>query len=417
MAADTNLLAVFLNSRADFEKFESSIPEHLLENETKSIIADMREWYKNNHDADSVDIGPFWEWMKLTRHSGESQERLDILKAFLQRAWNARGHGNAVEILRALTLRNHAGRLAEKCDRFAAGDTSFDLFMEALDDIESAQRDAGLHNDHEYEITDSFESIVSDVTDLSHGLSWRSPQLNQALGPIRKGNFIVLAAFVDSGKSTLLTSEVTYMAQQLKGDESVLFLNNEESGKVVWLRIVMATLGLTVDEVKKDPRGAWEAYLAAMGGFRDRIVLVDSARISTGIIRRKLRQYNVKLIAADQLYKIKGFKRYGEDKLGQLQDVFEYGRGLAKEHAPVIAVHQARGDANGERFIEMHQLAGSQQAIQGEADAIITVGRDLKMPTARFIYVPKNKLPTPGDPAMRNGQFEVFPDFSRARFV
>ena len=80
------------------------------------------------------------------------------------------------------------------------------------------------------------------------------------------------------------------------------------------------------------------------------------------------------------------------------------------------SVHQARGDANNERYIEMHQLAGSQQAIQGEADAIIMLGRDQETPQARYIYVPKNKLPTPGDQTQRNIKAEVFPRFACGRF-
>jgi hypothetical protein len=64
----------------------------------------------------------------------------------------------------------------------------------------------------------------------------------------------------------------------------------------------------------------------------------------------------------------------------------------------------------------MHQLAGSQQAVQGELDAIVTIGRDLSMPSMRYLYVPKNKLPTPGDPSLRNGFFEVSPNFDKGRF-
>jgi hypothetical protein len=34
----------------------------------------------------------------------------------------------------------------------------------------------------------------------------------------------------------------------------------------------------------------------------------------------------------------------------------------------------------------------------------------------RYLYVPKNKLPTPGDPSLRNGFFEVSPNFDKGRF-
>ena len=63
----------------------------------------------------------------------------------------------------------------------------------------------------------------------------------------------------------------------------------------------------------------------------------------------------------------------------------------------------------------MSQLHMSKTGIQGEADAIITIGRTMSKPASRFIYVPKNKMKG-DDPSLRNGQFEVTLDGERARF-
>ena len=419
MAADINLLSLFLKSRDTFDRFHQAVPEHLMEAETRTLIADLSLWYKEHPDIAGIEddqIGVFWEYLKLTRHTAMDPDKLLLLKSMLGRAMQAKDTGKAADILKALTLRDHAGRIAEKADKYSAGDMSVDLFEELLNDVEQAKLDAGIHDGHDHEVTTSFDTIVREITDLSLGLSWRSPEVNAALGPLRKGNFVTVAAFVDTGKSTFLASEASYMAGQLEGDEKVLLFNNEEEGKTVKLRLLMATTGLTLDQIKLDVPAAVKLYTEYMSGDINRVIVVDSARISTGMIRRKLRQYNTKLIAIDQLYKVKGFKMNGDDKLGRLQDTFEFGRELAKTYCPVIAIHQARGDANNERYIEMHQLAGSQQAIQGEADAIIMLGRDQETPQARYIYVPKNKLPTPGDPEQRNIKAEVFPRFAVGRF-
>jgi len=419
MSADVNLLSLFLHSRQTFDRFESTLPVHLLEDETRLLIDDLRLWYKDHNRAACIaddEVFEFWEWLKLVRHTSSTPEKLRLLKRMLGRSMKAKGTSKANEILKVLTLRDHAGRIAEKADRYSAGDLTIDLFAELMDDVEVARQDAGFHDDHEFEVKTDFVSIIRNLTDLSSGFNWRSPNLNAALGPLRKGNFITIAAFVDSGKSTLLASEITFMAEQLVEDEKVLFFNNEEEGDVVKMRLLMASTGRSLDEIKRDVKGAIAQYGINMNGDPHRVILVDTPRVSTGLIRRKLRQYNSKLLCVDQLYKVRGFKRYGDDKLGQLQDIFEYARGLAKEHCPVIAIHQARGDANGVRYIEMNQMAGSQQAIQGEADAIITVGRDFDYPKARYLYVPKNKLPTPGDPESRNIKAEVWPRFERARF-
>jgi replicative DNA helicase len=259
---------------------------------------------------------------------------------------------------------------------------------------------------------------MDNICNLTTGLHWRSPSLEMALGPIRKGNFVMLAGFVDSGKTTLGCSEFTYMASQLPTGTHALWFNNEEEGDTVVSRLIQAAIGRTTEWIDRNRDDAFKEYSQAMCGDPHKIVFIDSANgpITPGLIRKKLREYNTGLMCFDQLYKVRGFKRNGDDKLGQLQDIFEYGRQLAKQYCPVMAIHQARGDANGLQKIEMHQLAGSQQALQGELDAIVTIGRDLAHPHMRYLYVPKNKLPTPGDKGMRNGFFDVQPQFEIARF-
>jgi len=377
--SDSALLGLFLSRRDVYDKYSGNVPHHLLEPETETIIADIAEWYASHNDSIvPKDIQKFWEFCKLVRHSGMSEPKLNALKEIIKHAIKAAGGAEAADILRSLVLRDHAGKIAERADRFSAGDTSFPFFDELLDAVEVAQQEAGIHNHHSQEVSLDINRIMDNLTNLSTGLSWRNDFLQDALGAIRKGNFVMIAGFVDSGKSTLLSSEITYMASQLDPDEKVLYFNNEEQGDRVAARFIQSAIGWSLDEIDRNKAEAMKRYEQEMGGDRNKIILIDSeyGPITPGLIRKKTREYKVGLMVFDQLYKIKGFKRYGDDKLGQLQDVFEYGRTLAKTTCPVIAIHQARGDAAGQQRIEMQQLAGSQQAVQGELDAIVTIGYD-----------------------------------------
>jgi len=423
--ADVSLLSLFLKDRATFDRFEGAVPTHLLESDTQLLIDDLRVWYANHQDATGITtpeaVQDFWTWLKITRHANRAPDKMALLRQFIQRALKESDGLQANELLKTLTLRDWAGKIAEKADRFASGDTSFDLFDQLYNDVDIAKLEAGIHDKHDHEVQDTIEDILADYDDLSNGLHWRSPNLNMAVGPLRQGDLVVAAAFVDTGKSTWLASEATFMASQLDGDKKVLFLNNEERGRKVKLRLWKAALGWTHEQISDNVKEAKRIWKEKMNGDNDRIILVDSSRITPSMIRRKLREYDVGLVVVDQAYKVRVGKRGQDDKLGQLQDTFEYFRGIAKNHCPVIAIHQARGDANGEEYIEMHQLAGSQQALQGEADVIITLGRKLNKGEgeddgARYIYIPKNKMETPGDPAARNMKTKVFPRFNVARF-
>lgn len=419
--SDHSLVGLFLTRRDVYDKYESTVPTHLIEPEAQVLIEDIGKWYAENPSETEIvpkNITEFWDFMKFIQHSNMSSDKLTAIKELVKRGIQASSGASAANVLKSLVLRDHAGKIAEKCDRFSAGDTSFPLFQELMDDAEEAEKDAGIHVSHSQELVLDLNTMMDAVTNLKGGLHWKSPAAEAALGPIRKGNFIMIAGFVDSGKSTFMTQEAVFMASQLPAGKKVLVFSNEEDSHRVGTRVIQCALEWSLTDMDRDRNLTNLNYDRYMGGDHDKVVVVhaDNQPITPGLIRKKLREYDVGLVVFDQLYKVKGFKRYGDDKLGQLQDIFEYGRQLAKSHCPVIAVHQARGDANGCQKIEMHQLAGSQQAMQGELDAIITIGRDLQFPAMRYLYFPKNKMPTPGDPSLRNGFFEVEPDFEKGVF-
>lgn len=59
------------------------------------------------------------------------------------------------------------------------------------------------------------------------------------------------------------------------------------------------------------------------------------------------------------------------------------------------------------RYVLGNHIVTHNTGPQGEADFVITMGRRLADGNKRYIYIPKNKLQTPGDPSQRNGRWEV----------
>lgn len=77
---------------------------------------------------------------------------------------------------------------------------------------------------------EKFEFISDDLEELAdsavkqQGLRWRLSTLNQMLGSLRKGDFGFIFARPETGKTTFLASETTFMAEQLSPD----------SGPIIW---------------------------------------------------------------------------------------------------------------------------------------------------------------------------------------
>ena len=69
-----------------------------------------------------------------------------------------------------------------------------------------------------------FKTLIAEHVN-AHGLRWRLGILNRMLGSLRVGNFGFLFARPETGKTTFLASEVTFMAEQLTTDRPAIWFN------------------------------------------------------------------------------------------------------------------------------------------------------------------------------------------------
>lgn len=278
---------------------------------------------------------------------------------------------------------------------------------------------AGVYSKFELVEAKEEDEFVSNDLDVlfntqigTQGLRWRLNWLNLSLGSLRKGDFGFIFARPETGKTTFLASEVSFFATQT--DRPILWLNNEEGGSKVMVRCYQAALGLTSRELFADISGNKEKFHTLTGG---RIKLYDDASMTSRKVEALCKQLNPALIVIDQLDKIKGFPEDREDlKLGA---IYQWGRELAKDYCPIIAVSQADGQGEGVKWLHMGHVANAKTAKQAEADFILGIGKsnDEGMGEMRFLNISKNKLMGDEDsnPLLRHGKAEVLirPDIAR----
>ena len=236
------------------------------------------------------------------------------------------------------------------------------------------------------------------------GLRWRLNCLNKSLGSLRKGDFGFIFARPETGKTTFLASEITNMVSQSDGE--IIWFNNEEQGNKVAIRCYQAALGVTPEELFKDLDKYQEDFIKVTN---DKIKIFDFEYASrSSKIESILKSYNPSLIIFDQIDKIKGFK--GERNDLELKALYQWARELAKQYAPVIAVSQASGEAEGKLWLTMDMVDGSKTAKQGEADWILGIGKDSDNTSrSRYFNICKNKLLGDPDslPELRHGTMQV----------
>jgi replicative DNA helicase len=408
-ALDYDVL-IALSGREEYEKYSRFVKRTALSEEAFDIFSAMGEWLKSNESAERMDWSAFSAWFVLVRHAKMDKTKLAVRKDLIASLSGRTQDGDIQPLIEGLAKRDYAARIADVALRITDGDYSLDFqgiealvdeYRRSVEGVSALERDVGAFT------LDRLESVAGP------GLDWRMPELMLAAGPVRQGDLIVFAKRPDAGGTTFLSDQTTYMAEQIPDDRTILWCNNEEQGDKVRRRIVQAGIGWTNEEMAHDLKGALEEYAATVGDL-DKIVVFDRARMHTKDVERLCRTYNPALIIFDQLHKMKGFDGEAEHERQTL--LFNWAREMAKEWAPVIAVHQLGNEAENTKYVGMGALYGAKTGPQGEADLIITMGRTIDGGNTRYFYTPKNKLLTPGDPSKRNFRWENTIITDRARF-
>lgn len=262
--------------------------------------------------------------------------------------------------------------------------------------------------------------VTDDLTELykeaiqTQGYRWRLEALNKMLGSLRKNDFGFLFARPESGKTTFLASEITYMAGQ--SDRSIIWFNNEEAGNKVKLRCYQAALGMTLPELFSDLDLNTDRYMEVTKG---NIKIYDSASIHRKDVERICEQFNPGLILFDQLDKVKGWIGNERHDL-VMKEKYQWARELAKEYGPTIGVCQAGGTGEGKKRLTMDDVDSSKTAKQGEADWILGIGKSNSEDEeyVRYLHLSKNKLTgdEDTDPELRHGTMSVIIQPHTARY-
>lgn len=320
------------------------------------------------------------------------------------------------DILSKLIEVDYATQVHQICNDIAVGRGGDLLDVEPLLATYKKEIGASVERDDVF-VKPSLDYLAGTVA--TGGLNWRLKELNVSLGPLRKGDFIIVAARPETGKTTFTASEASHMMTQLQPDEHVIWINNEEASDKVMMRVIQAFHQVTSSDLFAHPKEYEEEFITA-GGERFLILDDDSGIKSVNKIATLFKEFKPGLIIFDQLDKVHGFSQEAREDL-RIGKLYEWARDVAKEYCPVIAISQVDGTGEGEKWIQMNQLRGSKTDKIGEADAIITIGKSNEpgMDLQRFIHVPKNKLFGGTDTleAHRHGCFEVEIEPAKARYV
>jgi replicative DNA helicase len=275
------------------------------------------------------------------------------------------------------------------------------VFVRKLVDSLETNVDQAETNDF---VSTDLEVLLSELNS-SQGLRWRLDTLNKSLGSLRKGDFGFVVKRPETGGTTFLANQVGYILSDIP-DSVVLWINNEEQGEKVVIRVFQSFFNTTYKELIVNAPSYNEKFHETVG---ERFRFYDNTIASNKDVERLCEQVKPNLIIFDQIDKIKGFTDEREDL--RLGNIYIWARELAKQYCPIIAVTQASGEAEGKKYLTMDMIANSKTAKAAEADWILGIGMSHNdgEEYTRYLSIMKNKLLGDADskPELRHGKMPV----------
>lgn len=399
MADDFNIeevsLIIFLLNKEEFSKYYSYLSKLNLEQETKSFLKTIAEFFKENPQATSISVPEFMTYFSV-KHP--VLKKRTAYSWFLSKLGEIKINSKVLEEnLNHFMEKYFASEILMKLTDVLDGN-DYDVLDEVQDMItEYNDNKVRLEKDDTSLFVDSSLSTLLAKESHRPGLKWRLSCLNTDIGELRGCSLGHVYARPDTGKTSFLVSEITNFASQIEDDECIIWFNNEEAGSKVQFRLYQSVLQASKEQIESFADKA-EAEFDRLGGKKIKIYDESSIRIED--IDQMMNAFKVRMIVIDQGDKVKFGGDSNYSTVERLKVLYGKFRELAKKYdIPVITVGQASAEAENVKWLSLNHMDFSKTGKPGELDWAIGIGKlqkdvDNGIESVRYISLSKNKMRT-----------------------
>jgi replicative DNA helicase len=410
-----------LRDRESYDKYHAIVPHGLLDGLTAAILKDYGRYFTEHKAHKTIDQEAFKSAFFGSYHPKLTEEQKIQYRAVL-----ANCLGSAVDpVVRdnyicRVVEQDYTSRMVELLRIYNEGG-DINILREITKLAEEAETDLDRKIEHKFIEDDIGELLKSDENHT--GLSWRLSCLSEHMRPMIAGDFGIVAGRPDTGKTSFLASELTYLAPQIreafKADRPAIWFNNEGPGKRIKPRLYQAALDISITQmIDLHKKGKLvQAYKEAIDGV-DRIKIMDIHDFWNYEVEEVIKKYNPALIVYDMIDNIKFAGQNAGARTDQvLESMYGWARkACVKYDAIGICTSQISNEGDGLLFPTMGMLKDSKTGKQGACDFQIMIGRsnDFNSEHTRGIGIVKNKLRVDGKPG--DPRAEVIFDGNRSRY-
>ena len=419
---DTTLLQLF-TTREKYEQLVRAVPKAALGEVTQVLLEDYRKFYNEFPDVNKIEREPFWLWFKTFGHPKLSAEQLSKFESVVSQITKPVSADLEAGFTARLVAADTAVQLADILERYNEGEEV--NLGAAIRDITDKFETATDKKVKTPWVRDSIEDLLMD-DETDRGFKWRLDELNMVMRGLIPGDFGLIAARPDVGKTTFLTDNLSHFGSQVAEvypDEArnIIWFNNEGPGRRIKKRLYQSALNATYsDMIELQRKGLLrQQYADVVGGDEDIIRIFDIHDFWSYEVEDIIRQHNPGVIVFDMLDNIKfgGAANNNGQRTDQLLEaMYQWGRVMAVKHdCVVLATSQISADGENLAYPSLSMLKDSKTGKQGAADFIMTLGFQSQLKDTRFLGFTKNKLAREG--GAKTLQFQSMFDGQRGRYV
>ncbi|MGX7894956.1 AAA family ATPase [Tsuneonella sp. HG222] len=398
------------------------MPKHTLDIKTQTLLDDYGKFFREFPDVQAIDEEPFWLWFKSFGHPNLKPDTLDYYREIVRQIQQPVPEDLEAGLMGRLVAADTAHRLTNMLERWNEGE-ELDLGSTLRATVEQFELDTNRKVKTPW-VRDRISDLLQD-DQHDTGLHWRLPDLNLSMRPLRPGDFGIIAARPDVGKTSFTADQLTHFAAQLPElypdeERSILWFNNEGPGRRIVQRLYNAALDMTTSElVELNKMGVIEQkYEEALNGPSSRIRVFDIHDFWNHEVEDIIRQTPPALILFDMIDNIKfggGVNNNGQRTDQLLEAMYQWARVIGVKHdCVVLGTSQISADGENLCYPTLSMLKDSKTGKQGAADFILTIGAQQDFPSSRYLGLTKNKLAREGAP--KAPKIETIMDGLRSRY-
>lgn len=400
-----------------------SVPKHVMDTKTQVLLDDFGKFFREFEDVQVIEAEPFYLWFKSFAHPTLKAESLEYYDGIIKQIAQPVPPELEAGLMNRLVAADTASKLTDLLERYNEGE-EIDLGSVLRTTVEQFELETNKKVKTPW-VQDDIADLLQDDQD-DRGFHWRLHELNLSMRPLRPGDFGIIAARPDVGKTSFCTDQLTHFAKQVEevfpGEErTILWFNNEGPGRRIKSRLYQSALNASISElIEKNKAGTiHKEYRDAVGGRDDIIRVFDVHDFWNHEIEDIVRKVNPAVILFDMVDNIKfggGANNNGQRTDQLLEAMYQWARVMGVKHDCVmLANSQVSADGENMAYPLLGMLKDSKTGKQGAADFILTLGYNVDFPSTRYLGMTKNKLAREGAP--KNPKIETIMDGLRGRYL